>query len=70
MLFALLQMLVLLPALGIPAGLGGIAFLISGFSWPVFVVTSWLLIVAELPLLLLLLSWTFIRFDPGTETPA
>ena len=40
MLFVLLEMLILLPALGIPAGLGGIAYLISGFSWPVFAVTA------------------------------
>jgi hypothetical protein len=70
MLFIILQMLILLPALGIPAGLGGIAYLISGFSWPVFAVTTWLALVAELPPLLMLLAWTFNRFDPSTEMPA
>jgi hypothetical protein len=70
MLFLLLQMLILLPSLGIPVGFGGIAFLISGFSWPVFAVTTWLVLLAELPLLMILLAWTFNRFDPGTQTPA
>ncbi len=32
MLFMLLQFLILIPALGIPAAIGGIAFLLSGFS--------------------------------------
>jgi Putative ABC exporter len=70
MLFMLLQMLILVPTLGIPAGLGAIAFWISGFSWPVFAVTTWLVLVAELLPLLMLLAWTFIRFDPSTQTPA
>ena len=70
MLFMLLQMLILLPSLGIPAGFGAIAFWISGFSWPAFAVTAWLVLVAELLPLLMLLAWTFIRFDPSTQTPA
>jgi hypothetical protein len=70
MLYLLLQMLILLPSLGIPAGFGGIAYLLSGFSWPVFAVTTWLALVAELPPLLMLLAWTFNRFDPSTETPS
>ncbi len=70
MLFMLLQMLILVPSLGIPAGFGLIAFWISDFSWPVFAVTTWLVLVAELLPLLMLLAWTFIRFDPSTQTPA
>ena len=70
MLFMLLQMLILVPSLGIPAGFGAIAFWISGFSWPVFAVTTWLVLVAELLPLLMLLAWTFNRFDPSTQTPA
>ena len=70
MLFMLLNFLILIPTLGIPAAVGGIAFFVSGFSWPAFAVTSWLVLVAELPLLLILVAWTFQRFDPSTETPA
>jgi ABC-2 type transport system permease protein len=70
MLFMLLQMLILVPSLGVPAGFGAIAFWISGFSWPAFAVTAWLVLVAELLPLLMLLAWTFIRFDPSTQTPA
>jgi len=70
MLFMLLDFLILIPTLGIPAAIGAIAFFVSGLYWPAFAVTSWLVLVAELPLLLILLSWTFQRFDPSTETPA
>lgn len=70
MLFMLLQMLIVLPSIGIPAGIGAVAYLLSGFSWPVFAVTSWVVLVAELPLWLLLLAWAFQRFDPSTQTPA
>jgi len=69
-LFVLLQMLILLPSLGVPAGFWGIAFWISGFSWPVFAVTTWLVLLAELPPLMMLLAWTFNRFDPSTQTLA
>jgi len=70
MLFMLLDFLILIPTLGIPAAVGAIAFFVSGSSWPAFAVTSWLALVAELPLMLILLAWTFERFDPSTETPA
>jgi ABC-2 type transport system permease protein len=70
MLFMLLQGLILLPSLGIPAAAGGLAYLLSGFSWPVFAATSWVVLVAELPVWLLLLARVFERFDPSTQTPA
>jgi hypothetical protein len=70
MLFMLLQGLILLPSLGIPAAAGGLAYLLSGFSSPVFAAASWVALVAELPLWLLLLAWAFERFDPSTQTPA
>ena len=65
-----MQFLILIPALGIPAAAGGIAFFVSGYHWPVFAGVSWLVLVAELPLLLFVLGWVFERFDPSTETPA
>jgi hypothetical protein len=70
MLFMVLQVLIMLPSVGIPAGIGGIAYLLSGFSWPVFVATSLLLLIAELPCWIVLLAWTFQRFDPSAQTPA
>ena len=69
MLFMLLQFLILIPALGIPAGFAGLAYVLSGFSLPVFAVTAWVLLAAEVPLWLFLLAAMFVRFDPGTETP-
>jgi hypothetical protein len=70
MLFMMLQLLLMLPSVGIPAGLGAIASLLTGFSWPVFVATSLLALIAELPVWIMLLAWTFQRFDPSTQTPA
>ena len=69
MLFMLLQFLILIPALGIPLGIAGLAYVLSGFNLPVFTVTAWVLLAAELPLWLFLLASMFVRFDPGTETP-
>ncbi len=69
MLFMLLQVVILVPSLGIPAGFAGVAYWLSGFSLPVFAVTAWVLLAAEVPLWLFLLASMFVRFDPGTETP-
>jgi hypothetical protein len=69
MLFMLLQFLVLIPALGLPAGLGGLAYVLFGFRPAVFTVVTWGFLVAEIPLWLFLLASVFNRFDPGTETP-
>ena len=69
MLFMLLQFLMLIPALGIPFGIAGLAYVLSGFSVTVFAVTGWALLAAEVPLWLFLLASMFVRFDPGTETP-
>lgn len=69
MLLMLLQFLILIPSLGIPASLGGLVFWLSGFSWLAFAATAWLLLLGELPIILILLASIFERFDPGTETP-
>ena len=39
MLLMLLQFLILIPGLGIPAAIGGIVFWLSGFYWPAFAAT-------------------------------
>ena len=70
MLLMLLQFLILIPSLGLPAAMGGLVFWLSNYSWPAFAATSWLLLVAELPLVLFALASVFQRFDPSTEMPA
>jgi Putative ABC exporter len=70
MLFMMLQFLLLLPLLGIPAALGGgVAFLVGG-SWPAFLITAWVLLAAEVVSLIFAVAWAFLRFDVSTETPA
>ncbi len=69
MLLMVLQFLILIPALGIPAGLAGLVSVLAGFQPTVFAAVAWVLLVAEVPLWLLLLAAMFVRFDPGTETP-
>jgi Putative ABC exporter len=69
MLVMLLQFLILILALGIPAGLAGLAYVLTGFHLPVFAGVAWVLLMAEVPLWLFLLASTFDRFDPATETP-
>jgi ABC-2 type transport system permease protein len=70
MLLMLLQFLILVPCLGIPAGIGGVVFWLSGLAWPASAAVSWIALVAELPLVLIVVSWLFERFDLSTEMPA
>jgi hypothetical protein len=70
MLFALLQMLLMVPCFGIPAAIGGLASAASRFSLPVFLLTTWVALAAELPLVLLALAWRFHRFDASLDMPA
>jgi Putative ABC exporter len=70
MLFMFLQLLLLIPLLGIPAALGALAYVLSGFSWPAFAVAAWLVLLVELLPLLFGVAWAFQRFDISTETPA
>jgi Putative ABC exporter len=70
MLFFFLQLVLLVPLLGIPAALGGAAYFLAGYSWPAFVVTTWLMLAAELVPLVLAVACAFLRFDVSTQTPA
>jgi len=70
MLFMLLEMLALLPCVGLAAGAGGIAYFVSGWSWIVCGIAAWIVLAVELPLLFWALAWAFERFDPATQTPA
>ena len=65
----LLKLLLLVPTLGVPAAIGGLAYVLIGFHFAVFAGVAWVMLVAELPLWLFLLASAFSRFDPGTETP-
>ena len=60
MLFFFLQIVLLLPLLGIPAAMGGAAYFLAGYSWPAFVVTTWLMLAAELLPLVLAVAWAFL----------
>ncbi len=66
---ACFRVLILVPGLGIPVGLGGLAFLMTDLLWPA-ALTAWLVLAAELSPLVMLVAWAFQRFDPSTETPA
>jgi hypothetical protein len=70
MLLFSLQIVLLLPLLGIPAALGGAAYFLAGYSWPAFALTTWFLLAAELLPLVLAVAWAFLRFDVSTQTPA
>ena len=70
MLFFFLQIMLLVPLLGIPAAMGGAAYFLAGYSWAAFVVTAWLLLAAELLPIALAVAWAFARFDVSTQTPA
>jgi hypothetical protein len=62
----LMRVFILVPGLGIPAGLGGIAYLLTN-SWTAFGLTAWLILVGELLPAVLLVAWAFRRFDPSTD---
>jgi hypothetical protein len=70
MLFMFLQLILMVPLLGIPAAFGALAYFLAGFSWPAFAVAAWLVLVAELLPLFFGVAWAFKRFDISTETPA
>jgi hypothetical protein len=70
MLALVLQSVLLLPAFGFPALFGAVAYLAFDWSIPAFGITAWLVLVAELPVLLMGLAWAFERFDPSLHTPA
>src|SRR5262249_4454865 len=70
MLFFFLQIVLLLPLLGIPAALGGAAYFLAGDSWAAFFLTTWVMLAAELMPIVLAVAWAFQRFDVSTQTPA
>jgi hypothetical protein len=54
---------------GLAAGLGGIAYWLSNWAWPAFLVTSWLALVALAVAMLPCIAWAYCRFDVSVDTP-
>jgi hypothetical protein len=63
----LLQVLILVPLLGIPTGLSGLVYLASGFSWPSMVATALVALLVEAVPMTMLVAWAFDRYDPSME---
>ena len=70
MLFAVMQILILIPMVAIPALIGALLYMLTGYSVPVFAATSLLVLAAEVPPVLFALAWRFDRFDPSLHMPA
>jgi hypothetical protein len=69
MLSLIFQVVLLLPALGLPSLFGAVAYVAFDWSATAFAITTWFSLVAELPVLLLGVAWAFERFDPSLHTP-
>jgi Putative ABC exporter len=65
-----LQVLILVPLLGIPAGLSGVVYLATGFSWAWMIATAVVALLVEAVPMTMLVAWAFDRFDPSLDTPA
>jgi hypothetical protein len=55
---------------GFAAGIGAIAWVISGQSLPVFAITALIVLLAEIVGMIPLLVMAFRHFDPSVDTPA
>jgi hypothetical protein len=65
-----LQTLLIVPLLGIPAGLSAVAYLASGSSRTAMVATALIALWIEAVPMTLLVVRAFDRFDPSLDTPA
>ena len=63
------RLLALLVAMGIAAGFGAGAYLVTGHSWAVAAVAAWVPLVAAIVAVVWLLGLVYDRFDPSVETP-
>lgn len=66
----LLQMLMMVPLLGFPAAVAGLAYLASGYSWPAMIAAALATLAVEAIPMTMLAAWAFDRFDPSRDTPA
>jgi hypothetical protein len=69
-LFMFLQFLIMIPMVGIPAAVGGVAYFLAGYSMWAFGLTAWIVLSVELLPLVVAVAWAFERFDVSTQTPA
>jgi hypothetical protein len=65
----LLQIIVQVPLLGIPAILAAGAYYASGLSLPAMVATAFVVLVVEAVPMTMLTAWAFDRYDPATDAP-
>ena len=64
------KMLLLFLCLAAAAGPGFIAYWLSGWHWPAFLIASWLATVLEASAVVPLVAWAFRRFDVSADMPA
>ena len=70
MVLMFLKMLVLLVCFGISAGLGAIAFFLSGQAWLVATLVCWFALMGVVIALVQGVAWSFERFDVSVDIPA
>jgi hypothetical protein len=69
MVSTMMKSLVIFFCIGIAAGFGGIAYVVTGLSWITFAAVSWVVLSLEGLGLIHLNAWAFRRFDPSVDTP-
>ncbi len=70
LMYLVIHGLVLGPLLGVAAGMGFMAYVVSGGSWAATIATGLGVLVAEIVPMTMLVALAFERFDVSTETPA
>lgn len=66
---SILKIVMLGVGCGLAAGLGGLAYWLSGWSWPAFLITSWLSLAVIAVAIVPCIAWAYRRFDVSTDTP-
>ncbi len=55
---------------GVAAAPGFLAYWLTGWWWPAFVMVAWVMVLVEAILLLPPIAWAYARFDVSADTPA
>lgn len=66
---SMLKIVMLAIGCGLAAGLGGLAYWLSGWSWPAFLIASWLSLAVIAVAIVPCIAWAYRRFDVSTDTP-
>jgi hypothetical protein len=66
---SLLKVVMLAVGCGLAAGLGGLAYWLSGWAWPAFLIASWLSLAVIAVAIIPCIAWAYRRFDVSTDTP-